>query len=84
MMPTLEEAIRLKERIVGKAIWGDEPNFTAIKHVVQRMILHDLGKPVERVVLPAKPRDADKLEDDVKKKLGIQKRIEDPLVGQDK
>ncbi len=79
MEPTLEEAIRVKERLSGRPYWADHGQDSAIKYIIQRMIMHDLGKPVELVIPPGKPRSATGLDEDVQEALGMDKRFEVPL-----
>jgi type IV pilus assembly protein PilQ len=80
--PRMEEAIRLKERLTQKAYWADQSQTSSIKYVIERMVSEELGKPVERVIPPRKPRDGDKVEEPVRSGLGIRKRTEDPLIGE--
>jgi len=82
LSPRMEEAIRLKERLTEKAFWADESQVSSVKYVIRRMIMNELGKPVERVIPPAKPRDASRLDDDVRRTFGITERPEDPLFGE--
>ncbi len=77
--PRMEEAIRLKERLTDTAFWCDQAQYSAAKYIVQRMIMQDLGKPVERVITPRRPRDPSTLTPDVTRAFDIQKRTEDPL-----
>ena len=77
--PVMAEAICLKERLTGRPNWADEHRMSNAKYIIQRMIMHELGKPFERVVPPRKPRSATKLAPSVRKALGIEPRIEDPL-----
>jgi len=79
--PRMEEAIRLKERLTERTYWSDQSQYSAAKYVVQRMIMAELGKPVERVIPPRKPRDTGELGPDIRKAFGISPRIEDPLPG---
>jgi len=79
--PRQVDAIRLKEQVTQKAYWSDLPRNSAANHVIQRMIMQELGKPVERIIPPDKPLDADRVDPDVRKALGIQQRIQDPLPG---
>ena len=46
------------------------------------MVMQDMGLPVERVIPPDKPRDADKLQPEVRNAFDIRERPEDPLSGQ--
>ncbi len=77
--PRMEEAIRLKERLTEKAYWADEAQYSATKYVLERMIMTDLGKPVERMIPPNKPRSAVDLPKDVRDAFDARPRIEDPL-----
>jgi type IV pilus assembly protein PilQ len=77
--PRMEEAIRLKERLTEKAYWADRAQYSAAKYIVQRMIMNEMGLPVERVIPPRKPRDAADLAPEVRKALGAAPRPEDPL-----
>ncbi len=79
MEPRLEEALRLKERLTEAAYWSDNAQSSVIKYAIQRMIMHELGKPVERIIPPAKPRSGADVDEDVRERLGIEQRYEDPL-----
>lgn len=79
MRPHMLEAVNLKERLLQKAFWADASRHSAVKYVIQSMIMHDLGKPVDVVIPPAKPRNAEGLDPEVKKALGIEPRLELPL-----
>ena len=79
LSPRMEEAIRLRERITGKAFWSDYAQDTSVHFVIQRMMMQDLGRPVERMIPPAKPRDAANVEPVVRDAFGITQRYEDPL-----
>lgn len=81
LSPRMEEAIRLKERLTEKAFWADESQVSTIKYIIQRMIMNELGKPVERVIPPGKPRDAYKLDRDIRRTFDMIERPEDPLPG---
>ena len=80
MSPAMAEAIRLKERLSNRAYWADEARMSDAKYVIHRMIMHELGKPVERIIPPRKPMSADKVDPAVRKAFGIGRRLEDPLV----
>jgi hypothetical protein len=75
----MSEAIQLKERLRGRAYWADEARISDTKYVIQRMIMHELGKPGERIIPPRKPRSAAKIDPAVRKALGIEKRFLVPL-----
>ena len=84
MKPQMIEAIRMKERLTQKAYWHDEARHSAIRYIVPRLIMKELGKPVEGVIPPDKPRRAEGLDPEVRKAMGIEPRIEPPwpyLVG---
>jgi type IV pilus assembly protein PilQ len=76
---TLEEAIRLKERLSGRPYWSDYAQDSAVKYVVQRMIMQDLGRPTELVIPPGKPRRARSLDKPVQDAFGMADRVELPL-----
>jgi type IV pilus assembly protein PilQ len=79
MQPFLEEAILLKERLTGQPVWADYAQESAIRYVIQRMIMQDLGKPVETVIPPAKPRSATHLDPKVQEAFGMGPWVELPL-----
>jgi len=79
MSPMMSEAIRLKERLSNRAFWADDARMSDTKYIIQRMIMHELGKPVERIIPPRKPRSAAEVEPAVRKAFGIEQRFEDPL-----
>ena len=75
LIPTLVEAVELKERLTGRAYWADAVHESNVRFIIQRMIMHDLGKPLDTVIPPDKPLDGKGLDDDVKKALNIQPRV---------
>lgn len=79
MLPRMEEAIRLKEQLTGRAYWADEAQVSTAKYIIQQMIMNELGKPLTPVIYPKKPRDGKDLDEDVKQKMGISGLIEAPL-----
>lgn len=79
MSPMLEEAMRLKERLSGQPYWADFPRDSNIKYVIQRMIMQDLGKPMDDVILPGKPRDGTMMDPSAQERLGVGPRYELPL-----
>jgi len=79
LSPRMEEAVRLKERLSGKAYWSDYSQDSSALFIVQRMIMQDLGRPVERIIPHDKPRDASAVEPVVRDTFGITQRYEDPL-----
>ena len=83
MNPSIQEAVRLKERLTQKAFWADEPRASASKYIIQRMILHELGIPAQGLIPPDKPQNAQGLPPEAKKALGIQPRLLEPLPDED-
>ena len=77
--PRMAEAIRLKERLTKQAIWANQPRYSDIKYVIQRMIMAELSHPAEKVIPPLKPAEAKELEKEIRQTLGIGKRKELPL-----
>jgi len=82
LQPRMEEAIRLKERLTQQAYWADTARISTVRYVIQQMIMQELGKPVERIVLPGKPRNVENVEPEVREAFGIGRRYEDPLPGE--
>jgi hypothetical protein len=80
LSPRMEEAIRLKERLSGQAFWSDYAQDSSAHYIIQRMLMQDLNKPVERMIPPGKPREASKVEPVVRDAFGIEQRPEDPLM----
>ena len=79
MSPTMPEALRLRERLSGRACWADEARVSEVQYIIQRMIMHELGKPVDTIVPPRKPLSEEEIDPAVRKVFGIQKRLESPL-----
>jgi len=79
--PRMEEALRLKERLMDRALWSDESRESSIKYLIRQLVMQDLAMPVERIVPPGKPRDPQKVDPAVRKALGIGDRYEDDLPG---
>lgn len=73
--PRLFEAIRIKEQLTQKAYWADEVQHTTSKYIIERMIMHDLGKPYDTVIPPNKPLHGEQIPEDVRKALGIQAEV---------
>ena len=63
-----------RSRLTQKAYWADEPRVSASRYIIQRMIMHELGKPVGDVILPDKPQNAEGLDAETKKALPGQAR----------
>ncbi len=79
MRPRMIEAIRLKERLTQKAYWAGEARHSAVRYLIRRMVMQELGRPVEEVIPPDKPANAQGLAPEVKKALGIHPRALPPL-----
>jgi type IV pilus assembly protein PilQ len=79
IQPRSEEAIRLRERLTGRTFWANQPQESSVRYVIQRMVMQEMGKPVERIIPSEKPRDAEAVDPEVRSGLGIDKRPEDPF-----
>jgi len=79
MQPRLMEAIDLKEQITDKVVWASEGADSPVHYVLERMIMHELGRPVEEVLPPAKPRRVEAIAPEVRQSLGMQPRRLMPL-----
>jgi len=79
MSPRMEEAIHLRERLTNKAYWADESRDSVAAYVIQRMVMQDMGKPVEDIVYPYKPLHATDVDPQVRDDLGIGERPERPI-----
>jgi hypothetical protein len=79
IMPRMTEAISLKERITNKAYWADEARGSNAKYMIERMIMQDLGKPVEEVIPPQRPLDVREIDPEVRDAFGIEELIQKPL-----
>lgn len=82
LSPRMIEAIHLKERLTNQAYWADESRASTTKYIIQQMMMQELGKPVERIIPPRRPRNAEDIDQDVRDAFGITKRYEDPVVAQ--
>ncbi len=82
MKPQLLEAIRMKERLTEKAYWSSAVKHMSTRYILQRMVMQDLGKPVERIIPPFKPINTKRIEQDVRETFGIEEKPQDPLPGQ--
>jgi len=71
LAPATLEAIELKERLTGEAIWAHEPRVSSARWIVQKMILNELGVDVNSVSTPDKPLDANALTPEVRDSMGI-------------
>jgi type IV pilus assembly protein PilQ len=77
----MDEAIRLKERLTDQAYWSRDTQWGASRFLIQRMMMNELGKPMETVTPPYKPLHTETLPEDAKKSLNIAPRIQRPLPG---
>jgi len=77
--PRMQEAIRLKEQLTNEAIWAHEARYSSVAHLIQRMIMQELGEPAEKAVPPAKPRNGMRLDEKIRGALGIGRLLELPL-----
>jgi len=87
MDPRLIEAIRLKEELTQQAYWADETRVSTVQNVIQQMILHDLGHPLDELAPPNKPLRSDMLDEELLEAFGIIERVDkyrpSPEVGTD-
>ena len=77
--PRMIEAIKLKERLTDQAYWRDQPRHSVTKYIIQRMIMNELGRPVDEVITPDKPLDVNEIHPDARKAMGIKKEPQTPL-----
>ena len=68
--PKMIQAIRLKEELTEKAYWADEYRWSAVKYVIPRMMMQELGRPVDMVIPPDRPRSVTALPGDVTHRFG--------------
>jgi type IV pilus assembly protein PilQ len=54
--PSLPEAIEMRENLTNKAYWAEEARQSAIRTVIDRMLMHEMGKDFRKAVPPLKPR----------------------------
>lgn len=79
LVPRLDEALVLKERLTNQAMWSTEPRVSSAAYIIQKMVMQELGLPAEKVLPPFKPRDAGLLDEEVRDALGIGTSRELPL-----
>lgn len=79
MSPRMIEAVDLHEKLTQKAYWADESRYTSARFMLQQMMMNDLGKPVETIIPPQKPRDPRKIDPEVRDAFGIEILPEQPL-----
>ncbi|MCP4379300.1 MAG: hypothetical protein GY794_24400 [bacterium] len=54
--PALPEAVEMYENLTNKAYWAEEARQSTIRTVIDRMLMHEMGKDFRKVVPPLKPR----------------------------
>jgi len=79
LQPRLLEGLRIKERLTNRAIWAREARVGGAMDIIQHMMMRELGQPLERVVPPGKPRNAEGLDKAIRDALGTEPRLELPL-----
>jgi len=70
--PHMIQAIKFKEQLTNQAYWADEFRNSSIRFLIQRMIMQDLGKPVNLVIPPDKPLRSEQLDEQTRQALGIE------------
>lgn len=79
LQPSMIEAIRLKEQLTQQAYWSGETRVSTSRYMLQRLIMQDLGLPVDEIILPSKPLRADQVKPQVREALGIGEEYFPPL-----
>ncbi|NBB94195.1 MAG: hypothetical protein GVY16_00450 [Planctomycetes bacterium] len=79
--PKMIQAIRLKERLTDQAYWAEQPRFVSSRDVVKRMIMQDLGMPIESVQYPTRPLSDDRIPLEARERMSIENPIETPVRG---
>jgi hypothetical protein len=79
--PRLIDAIRLKERLTQQEYWRSQVHASSARFLIQRMIMQEMGKPVSRIIPPHRVGDPDKMDDEVRERFGVEKRLVDPWRG---
>ncbi len=77
--PRMIDAIRLKECITEKAYWADDAQYSSARNLIERMMMNEMGLPLETATYPNKPRDPRDLAPEVREALGLEPLIEAPL-----
>ncbi|MFA6133706.1 MAG: secretin N-terminal domain-containing protein [Phycisphaerae bacterium] len=78
--PRFTEAIALKEQITGKAFWSDYYQDSTAAYIVQRMMMQEMGLPVQRIIPPDKPLHARDVAPEVREAFDIEPRPMDPIM----
>ena len=76
--PKMIQAIRLKEKLTEQAYWADEYRWSAVKYVIPRMMMQELGRPVDMVIPPDRPRSITALPGDVIDRFGLKAEPGEP------
>ncbi len=81
MQPRLSEAIHLRERLTGEAYWASDVRTRMSRFLLERIVMSDMGKPVERVIPPHRPVNVDDMDRKAAERLGIEPRVRDDWPG---
>jgi type IV pilus assembly protein PilQ len=81
MQPRLAEAIDLRERLTGEAYWSSDVRTRMSRFLLERIVMTDMGKPVERVIPPHRPRKVEDMDRKAVERMGIEPRIRDDWPG---
>ncbi|MCE5276640.1 MAG: secretin and TonB N-terminal domain-containing protein [Planctomycetaceae bacterium] len=81
LRPRMLEAIRLREEVTGRAYWAGHARHSSAKYAVEQMIMQELGRPYEGIVLPDKPLRNELIPPDVRQKIGAGPQYVAPLPG---
>ncbi len=79
--PRLIDAIRMKEGLTEQEYWKSKVHAGSARYLLQRMIMEEMGKPTSRIVPPHRVGDPDKMDDKVRERFGVTKRLVDPWRG---
>jgi type IV pilus assembly protein PilQ len=69
--PRMADAIHLKEKLTGKALWECKNKQSEVKYLMERIMMEELGKNWREVVPPNRPLDNKNLDSDVREKFGM-------------
>ncbi len=69
--PRMADAIHLKEKLTGQAIWSDHNKSSEVQHFLEKMMMREIGRDVDMLVPPNRPKDLEQLDPEVKQKFGI-------------
>ncbi len=71
MSPRMADALHMKEKLTGKAIWSDYNKISEAKYIMQRMLMEEIDQNWREIVPPNRPRKAGDLAPEVRRKRGI-------------